>query len=556
MANVLIDPSFDRLQTALGKCSRLTAWNRASERLAELEAQVNVVRGSPLIYDEAQEPLRSLHDLLAAEIVTRAHSFSALRWLWYSRRTPNQIFAGQLATTGFLVRYLLETAADIGASRDESFDPDPDTGGLSFPVDEASLDHFLLQVELARRLHALQASLRLVGKGASVTFLGSGVPEVRTEPTLRAAVDLYDQRCLSEGPHFTRLGTVLSSGVYGHHDTLRVGVMWRLDTARLVSVAHDPFTGAPIQLSAHYEIGSMYFGGVLAFLSESDDAKRHVWTPLVAALFVLLRAADHAFARKALPINPSLMSGYTLVVCDTLHSFLAEVLSEISGVLAQHGWHYDLPASAADVVVELDKPGQLFPSRHGPLLVRTHLGYLLNFPAATQALASLLEYPADTGDVANTRSLAFEHAIQSGLDASPWAPPPAWRHLVGKSLYLDRTALTDIDAVGYRNGKILLVSCKSVRYSADYDAGDWRAVRSARTRVVDAVSEQATLVSKLESRWADISPPLPAKEQLVAIVCVPHVIFVPLGDATDDAAPGLRKAVSASELLEWLHRNT
>ena len=111
---------------------------------------------------------------------------------------------------------------------------------------------------------------------------------------------------------------------------------------------------------------------------------------------------------------------------------------------------------------------------------------------------------------------------------------------------------TDLDALGTKDGVLLLVSCKSLAKTMQYDTGNYQTVRAARNTVKDAVEDLRLLETEIKQHPTAFNFDFTRYRRIVGVVCVPTVVFVPTGRATDFVAPGLRAAVSANELSKWM----
>lgn len=551
----LLDPSFERVAVALDSADIVLAERLVNDRLrSPTLAHVRLQQvGSVLDREAAYDAIKQLHDSCGEAMRAHAQRYSRLQWLWYSRRIPSKFVAGNIATTEGSVRALFETACALWAPVDVRFDVDSDTGGIAFAFDDRVALDVLVMVAFARRLHSLQATFRWVGKGAPIEFVAETRPAARPGAALVAAVELYDQRVTHELPQFTRLGTVMSSATGGPLEFMPIGSLWRMPTPEWSTLRHDPFTGERTEILARYSFAGVYFAGVLAMLDGDRLDNDPVWSPIIGSLVIVLTIGYIMHLLRSTDADSSLGTGYTLVRRLELVEIVAKVSASINSSLETAGLRVRVPARFEDFWRDVQSPCKLWPLRPAPIVLETAQGFLLDFANATQRLYTELEYPQTAGDVANYRSRHFELSIQSGVDSSEWRPPPTWQALRGRTLKLDGDALTDIDAVGHRDGTILLISCKSVRYSGEYDSGDWRSVRNAASHIVESVQELRNKIAILKDRWTDITPTLPPYERLVGVVCTPHVFFTPLGIATEFVLPGLRCAASASELQRWIH---
>ena len=114
--------------------------------------------------------------------------------------------------------------------------------------------------------------------------------------------------------------------------------------------------------------------------------------------------------------------------------------------------------------------------------------------------------------------------------------------------------LTDVDALGVNGNTILLVSCKSIVYSPEYDAGEFRIVRNVATVVNDAVKYWHDIMRLLRENGRGDNFDFTTFDNILGVVCTPFVVFTSDESALREITDGLRAAVSLDELNRWLSR--
>jgi hypothetical protein len=196
--------------------------------------------------------------------------------------------------------------------------------------------------------------------------------------------------------------------------------------------------------------------------------------------------------------------------------------------------------------------GSFWPLQFGPVIRDYKDGLCLDLNAATNLLEALLEFPAQQGTIANIRSRHFELAVQESISASPWEPPKNILALRGAGLRLDGREFTDLDSVGAREHTLLLVSCKSVVYSKGYDAGEYRLIRNIASLARDSLERWSEVMKTIMEHPSGDNYNFTEFRRVIGVVCVPHVIYVPLGACTELVATDLPALVSLEELRVWL----
>lgn len=122
--------------------------------------------------------------------------------------------------------------------------------------------------------------------------------------------------------------------------------------------------------------------------------------------------------------------------------------------------------------------GKPWPLLAGPVVRQEGATICVDLAMATRAFLDL-SAPIDGGEAANRRARVFELAVQRAVDKSNWRASDDVRSLRGKTLRAAGQKLTDIDALGEQGGTLLLISCKSIIYRPELDAGTHQCVRNA-----------------------------------------------------------------------------
>ena len=86
----------------------------------------------------------------------------------------------------------------------------------------------------------------------------------------------------------------------------------------------------------------------------------------------------------------------------------------------------------------------------------------------------------------------------------------------------------------------------------EHDVGSYRAIRNATSTVTSACEASRDLVRWLRANPKGDNYDLAAFSELEIVVCVPYVVYVPFGLATELIWGTLRAAASLTELEQFL----
>ncbi len=213
----------------------------------------------------------------------------------------------------------------------------------------------------------------------------------------------------------------------------------------------------------------------------------------------------------------------------------------------------ELPESATELWEILKTlEGNIWPMQAGSILRQEDNTYYIDFYSATIRLRQLLEYPSRTGKIANLRADHFELATQSIIEQTKWNPSDTLMSTRGRTLRYNGESITDIDAIGEFGENLLIVSCKSIVYTFDYDSGDYKSIRNTTTKILKAVEYWQGIKSKLLRNPIGDNYDFSKYKNIIAIVCTPRIFYVPIGQATQYEEENLRKYSSIEELKKWL----
>jgi hypothetical protein len=110
-----------------------------------------------------------------------------------------------------------------------------------------------------------------------------------------------------------------------------------------------------------------------------------------------------------------------------------------------------------------------------------------------------------------------------------------------------------VDAFAVKDEILLLVSCKSLVYTAAYDRGEFAVIRNVRTTLEKGDQKFAELVSHF-TRFPNGGQEydFTADSTIAYVVITPHVMFVTAPLLSKLSLPGLRSHSSFEEFRKWL----
>jgi len=248
-----------------------------------------------------------------------------------------------------------------------------------------------------------------------------------------------------------------------------------------------------------------------------------------------------------------LTRGYLLLDQELIEHLYHPILAEYESHFGELFHGSKPPSSSGYFLMEVANiDGCSWPLRPAPIVRREGQVTCIDLLAAGECLNAVLQAPITDGVIPNVRAQHFELLTQDLINRSSWKPASEIQNLRGRTLRIGGAAITDIDAIGEQDNKLLAVSCKSLVYSGAYDSGEFRTVRNLASVTIDAVKEWQDKMSSLYSVRLGDNFDLSKFSKIIAVVCTPANVYVPIGLATTEVVPGLRAASSVAELAAWL----
>lgn len=497
--------------------------------------------------------LLECHAVLEAALKRQTSSYSRYRWLWYLRRTPDIYFEGRHPTTMGYDRALAEAlvAHSGGTSR-----PEFRNGMLGFRVDRAAAHHvhrLIAGVKLLSHIHVL---LRFAGKGAAFRFSGHPMPAYVMSEAALSAIDVYDQRLAEQQNQIVAgLGTTLDLAEVVQNEQERREALLLLHRIKPLMLPVPVLGGATtsyIRVQARFMPQLTHFKSLVAWLTDTRASGIALPASLGAHLLLVqicLRVAFHFHGSFIGMVRYGYFPMPSRDVEKVMALWIPDAAREIGAVLDG----MPLPTSYAEMQHAFENSVPVIWPRQGgsPLIFEGDVT-CLDVAAACDGLLASFARVSSAGAAANARGELFERTTQGHLDGSNWAPASRWREYQGRELRAGGRDITDIDAIGCCGNTLLLVSCKSVAYSHDYDVGDYRTIRNVASVVNDAVGRWSEIVHFIRENKHGDNYDFSEFEIIVGVVCTPFSIFTVDERALQEVAVGLRGVVSLEELTRWV----
>ncbi|WP_445443233.1 hypothetical protein [Clavibacter sp. km1a] len=524
--------------------------DEASQELeASIPADLHVQEGQQLEGELADAYLSKVGSWVRDWTKSSVSELSPPAWLWILRRiNPGRMGGsaeGSLLATLALAENLTQRHGDSGRNhlnRNHEVD---------YTVRVARATAILLAA--ANRLRLFDAYRRRVSKGQCLLGTpGAGFAGLKPDASLDAALLAHDKRLrnLEETWHpflafhieekFDPYAHVLTVGLDDDSTAAylkprnRIAAIdqapsrWRFFCGALSDHAHDPTVAAS--------------GGSL------PDAKYIAATYLVGQMTAQIVASHgHRFGAED--------NGY-IRISDRLLRIAFDVKLKYSrqerpSILTSY-----FPRTYHDLLKVLRAGPQELRAPIGLPLLKAKEFWIIDMFAIRLTLSRGFRIEKSGGKAVNTLGFAFEDDTQLSINNTLGrAPDMRYARYIGKTLFSNGNAVTDIDAMVQFDNQLVLVSCKAFEYTAAYDDGDYAAVRSARSRIADALTSWEQKLSFLSTNPIGSNYDL-SGVALHGVVVTPSLLYSDHALAQQHVGPWshIPRYLALPELLQALSR--
>lgn len=552
---LFLDTTFYEFQ----ECIYSEDWSQLRQQSAEEAAKriYKIITPTARILEnkDAADYLEALVAALQEDILVRHRAYGSVRWLWYLRRTPDELFKGKYNSTLGYDRLLAELLSWYQPVEQVS----EISGSIRFRIDKSTARHVARFIGCVRLLSQLHVLYRRVGKGALLDTT-TPIPHTTNCDTVEKAIRLYDQR---QDESYTSSGSGLGLAPLGgntwrvreeaNEDENTLFILQRLVETARVPVSYPDSEGNVVEM----KIDARYFPQTLNLNKIHNPFPTGCKTALpyltsIAPFVQLLMMVPIFCSRLPWALGDIARQGYffcRLSVFETLFEALTPAIKEQIKRLAPNIPCLQYPAWRRAI----DATGpELWPLRSGGVLRQHGNVILIDIAATSHALLQRMELNRNPL-LGNIRAHEFEIQCQAIINNSRWIPSQELAILRGRHLQLKGgQILTDVDAIGESGKTLLLVSCKSVIYDGDYDRGTYNVIRNNQTTIDTAVSKWAEVISLIQKNPIGQNFDFSSYCEIIGVVCTPFVVYSHEEKTLSLVKGSLRACVSESELREWL----
>jgi hypothetical protein len=540
-----------------------TAWASRESQAVAAEARQAILAAFPRLIDldtreelagvvdpsRAWGPLVNLHEAIVTRLRDLVADHGSAEWLWFLRRLRGQFHMNELATTDPYVQALAE-ALSAGHSRPST--PYPGSPRFAFSLNEKMLYHLHWISQVARIVYRLHGTMKRCAKGQPVIFEPGGIPQAAPHAQLEAAIELYDRRTERVSANLLQAVGVVGPDrwqIPSGEGAMRIGGL-------VPTWTFIPSRRAPIIDKADPPPAFIQWIDLDGLPLAADDVLTNEHVALIALLWACLNIATRDPDKVQQRMSAPLQWGYMVTPTK---GFLIRALDEIASWLPKaRGAALPtsrLPTNGADIVAALEGMEPIiWPPLIGNPIHAAGEFSLVDLVGASYRLYTTLIRPTDGADV-NYWSQHFERDVQELIDRTPWRPEGDVRELIGRTIHrADRSALTDIDAVGHREGRLLLISCKSIAFTLPVLRGEHAVTRNILERVHAAAQEWRSVIEYLRADPSRLGIRIPPHTRMDGCVVFPAVPFFTDRLWRRDVIRGLPYLSSSEELREALGR--
>ncbi|MEX5298220.1 hypothetical protein RCG67_05520 [Kocuria sp. CPCC 205292] len=506
--------------------------------------------------------MNNLRRILARKVkYSLLNKYPAAQWLWMLRRVDLQFVSdGDLASTAMEVIRIAENLT--GESTQTKFRRRASGSLLSFDITDTMMSDLARVLLISGEFKTLYSWQRRVVKGQSIQVCDDDIPSLVPNSVIDTALHLLDFRSMDGPlnvwhPMLRRIPTEDEAAKSTKGNTIFVasravpagqGKPEAKKTLELNFQKTLNFKLMLLYVSPHYD------GASLSASIGRDEATK------VAALVILGSALTRFNLTPGMPKDPHAgMARGWIIFNSTLEEWLAANFDDICSPEIWPNYLQDVvPQKSSDImplVLGLYDFGGI--SAPGPLVRRLEGGdIIIDLYALSEELIQRFRFGISSGgETVNGPADRFELDVQNVIDMSIFAPDSKVRQMRGKSLLDLGRPITDLDAIAVLGNTLIGIDCKNYPTLREYDAGDFRTVRNAASKVKDACSRWAEKMKYLQSHRVGQNYDLSSFDNIVGVVVTPSLMYTGEPSCEEvvfsDESSGveIRRYMSATELM-------
>lgn len=535
-------------------------------------------KGSIADPQEALEFLKDMHSVVERECEIKLKGKSIYRYIWVSRRFPWYLFEGDYITTKMyrenltnaLIYKYCEFESDLshlGVSKD-----DPQVPSLFNKAGIRSFAKFLVDVIALDSIHT---DIRWSGKNCRFEVMKENIEVSPLKPLpdedLRTAVDFFDTRAArpsgrTQDHLLHRTGTAIETGKLFEVDSAEEiessgSVIWLYSRTQVDEMIPIPiFFG---EESHFIKSNPNYFPLLISlddFLDINTDDRipeSSLWDPTLPGALLISRLCLLYSYYYEVKVDTCFSFGYMLIDYEMSKRLFNDAKDHLIGDLSNIFPNLEFDISFDDIIEQsINRTSSVLPLQNKSYLskIKPVNNLCVDLHSLFSYIQKSLEYPP-AGDtrIANVRGDHFEIATQRRLDRSPWAAPERYRNLRGIHLSKGGSYITDVDSIGYKDERLLLIDTKSRVFRSEYDAGEYDKARNLKTDLVSQAQKWKKSIEFIRDNPVGDNYDFSDCKEIFGVICVPAPIYVPLGVATEEVREKLLRVCTLSELRDWVH---
>lgn len=527
------------------------AWNDSvdrAERAVAASTPALPLAGTRLAAEDALTYLLSIRSQLVDLARPSIDVFSPSTWLWYLRRVDPNLIPGERDTTPTNVLRVAENLSS-GSARSYLWDQPESETPFTFPLDALTPVKVADLIALAAFINLAENHIRRAAKGQQFAVTSTGLPTLIKDQSLEKALIEFDRRAslAAEMPWHPTVD-IMAPATRGSQMGLTVGRSahgWMEVPGWTGSIS----SGKPLTFQGQFGLTFYNLRDTRTGIDMLGSAAA-MRQPRLAAMLVAMSRALAKFALLAPHAGTALPSvGYIIIHLDSLVEFLRESLDEAPWAPLAEIWATLSPTEIIKAMRKYPEMGTR--STHGPILRVCSVGYMIDAFSLTAELFECVRIdPGAGGEWVNAASFDFEIVAQDLINETDYRPRDSILAKRGRTLSDSKGQITDIDAILEVGATLVLVSCKQVEYSREFDRGDYQKVLANESTVVEGLKKWEGKVARFRQEPRGKNYDFTAFDRIEGILITPNAVFLKDVSAFDDLglAVPIRPHMSLIEL--------
>lgn len=506
------------------------------------------------------EYINSIIQVVEADIKKHVNKYPIYYWKFMISALPKDAYKGGIQTTWLFTIQMLESC--ISFSNNEIISDELYKDGFCVLIDitEDMISDYGELIGLTKVLRDLYVLLRFSSKGCYfiVDLIENDIFPINDNNIIES-IELYDTRNIGESVISgdfnipSRCGFSLNQNKNFSAMTTIILTTDNKNPKYETVYKRLKGNGAKETVRTNYHLSTL---NLETIINEFDCSKEiSPWEMELLEISCIFSFTTYAMLKGWVLITDIITKGYMLMPKEFTHAHFRGFMKLFKNKNSKN-FRFTTNIKPEEILNKYLHPieNNIYPSNSSMIFdAGNMIGF--NLSTATGIFVKLSEYTKKQGNIANLRGKFFEEQTQELIDKTEFTPNEKIKALISRDLRFNNKKITDLDAIMIVDNVLLILSCKSILLTDDYDKGNYNAIRNTTKSIEKYVSDWREKVAFFNENPVGGNYDLSSFKEISGIVVTPNVLYLDQQYRQELPIKGLFEQMSLLELEKWMKYN-